>query len=430
MHAIGQMLCHNQTCSLLYFILIAYTATAAAFMVNHGSPALYETLDAVYADKDAKVCIWGSVKNDALLHYPSLWSQLLSQSFGSSTDLLETLTTEHSASSCNAVIIPISDYEIAVAMKPSLCKKTKVLQSDEFSFDIATVMFISPHLSYSDELMEAFDKNMINGKYAVIFERNFEMFKDNDFQISGVEELYKSMDYNASKVEEYMINKRQTGRLLPAVPIGSSSSSVESEGEYHIGYCGEDVFLDYNKTTLSIQELAFPLLITFIFSSVGLVMYLMSKEKKNVKLKHVKDIPMDEEAAKLLSCTKSSENFEVIKEQRIQGFESSDEFVSLEKSKLLDLLSAGRIMEDREGESKLMINISSTELEELCLENLDEGTNKEKLLSFKPSSDGKQSIDNILHDKSYDDNKRNIIRKDKKTHRSVKKFSLAKCIND
>ena len=289
-------------------------------MVNQGSTAHYESLDAVLADKEAQVCIWSSVRNDALLHYPPLWSHLLSKPFGTSAELLRNLTVEYSESSCNAVIIPISDYEIAVSGEPSICKKTKVLPSDDFSFDISTVLFISPHLSYSDELLEVFDKNMINGKYASIFQFHFEMFEEKEFNMSAVEELYKTFDYNTSKVLEYHQNKNRGGRfLVKAISTSSSSANLDDGGEYHIGYCDKDTFQDDNAAVLSLGELAFPLLFTFICSSIGLFSYLFSKCKKSVGMKYVKDDLTDEETAKLRVCAQSSGDFQLYEQLHQQS---------------------------------------------------------------------------------------------------------------
>ena len=155
--------------------------------MSGSTTALYDSFDAVLADKNASVCIWSAAVGDALLNYPPLWNQLSPQDFGSSIDLLGKLTTDYSNTTCNAVITTIADYEIAVTLNPSLCEETVVLPSDEFSFDIATILFISPHLKYSDELLEAFNKNIINGKYAITFQYYFELFKKNDFIVSKVE---------------------------------------------------------------------------------------------------------------------------------------------------------------------------------------------------------------------------------------------------
>ena len=93
------------------------------------------------------------------------------------------------------------------------------------------------------------------------------------------------------------------------------------------------------------------------------------------------------------------------------------------------MLSTGVIIEDPEGDSKLLMKVSSPELQKLYLNKVDERTSGEELVLFKNSTNEKEGVialDDISHDNKE---KKKSARKDKEfwTRRSLRKFTLAKC---
>ena len=267
-------------------------------------------------------------------------------------------------------------------------------------------------MKYSDELLEAFNKNIINGKYTKTLQYYFELFKKNDFKVS--------------KVEEEINNKEKqiegSRRLFKAVTTSSTSSTIGHEGEYHVGFCKKDADFNENAYTLSLEEMAFPLTITFLCSSFGLITYLRStKKKKNTDAK-------DGDCSKGRGETHSVNALSTFDPMNIhQGIQSAidaNKCVILEKdtnrSSILDVLTAGVVLEIPESDDKLIMKLSSKEFQQTDLREVDEDT-KEEAAPLLCGSHG--DIEKLT--KSEQNSSDATI---KKTRRSLKKFGLVKFV--
>ena len=247
-------------------IITAYTATAAAFMVLEGSPVVYESLSDFLSDTNARACTYGSAMQDIIFKEPEFDGRLYGLS-GGSTELIDSLGTTYDDDTCNIIMLPLEDYEIIVAHDDSYCDSTKILL-DDVSVIINNVIMINPHLDFVDELVTRIDENIDNGLYSMVYNRYYHAMKE--------------VNFDKAKSDENQIDSFNIRNLLKSTGLQSSFETKD------MSFCSHDADSDNENVTLSVKELAFPLTVTFLCSSIGLLSYLISKSMRDEKI-YMKD---------------------------------------------------------------------------------------------------------------------------------------------
>ena len=234
-------------------IITAYTSTAAAFMVLERSPTVYNSLGDFLSDQDARACTYGASVSDIGFEYSELSGRLFGLS-GGSTDLIDSLGTSYDDQTCNIILLPSTDYEILVTQNEVYCKTTKIL-TDDISVTIDNVIMVNPHLEYVDELVKWMNDYIENGLYEYITNVYYNSMKNFDFDISLV----------AMEMENNI-----TRNLRSSAAISSSSTEILDP------FCSNDDIND-SEPTLSVTELTFPLMLTFLCSTLGLISFYIGR---------------------------------------------------------------------------------------------------------------------------------------------------------
>ena len=385
---------------------------------------MYETLEDVSKDVNARVCTWTVAMTNILLEYSMLWDKLYNE-----YDLFNALGTDYSNDTCNVIIIPVSDFEIFAEKDPSLCDESEILPTSEFFVTIETVFYISHHFQYANEIIEAFDKYIDNGWYNVIFERNFQKLAYNNFDINEFE-----------KFEESINGERNLARASIYAASSSSPGSQETGEETYISSsCPSDPNENTEAVTLDIAELSFPILITFFCTTLGLICHwtynckssyrdkrIGTKESSTVD--HCKSTISTERSKKYIfnahtndaSSRKSFSDMStsdlVKKLQSTQGLSAHDKCAALEllpdRSGIIDLLFDNKALVVEEEENALMESLTLFELQYIAFNAIKadrDSNNSEDLNDLSPllwensleSDNPKQGIIELIMRNAY-----------------------------
>ena len=323
-------------------------------MVLAPSKTVFET----YADvnkKGSRICTYASLELEVDLYYPEVrdFLELLDHS---KEYLLDDMTgDEEDFKKCDALLLPKSHYQIAVAQNATYCDKSRLIVND-FDLPIPNVMYLSQTLNEArPDLLNRINMYIKNGTYTIYYhDKYFHDFKDVDFNVDK---------YKEDKEEELDGTSRKLlGDTLSIANLDDQSDSSN--------FCSTSS--ETELSAMNPKEMSTPIILTLACTLIGMLLYFIERKKikKNGKYNKIHDNPSAKEQhqAELYDILNTAENLPIralvtkLNEQNVPSNLISEALNALpDKSSLINLV----IEEDLSQASRRYEELSKKSISEL-----------------------------------------------------------------
>ena len=255
-------------------ILTAFTATMCAFLVSSSSNARYNSINDFVLNNKAMICTYQSINQDILYNHTFVEENLKAVSYDV-INILDQLIIENGE--CDAAILPITHYEYAVAKNDIYCSETKLIYNELLAEIDVAILFRNNLQSEKEELIVKIDDLILNSRYKYFHELYSLAFRNVAYEIAEIdneiEMMIKNRDMENSRTLRAS-NKKTTSNIDYTMV---DSAFIDS-------FCSESIGNNYGSKQLSSKELSFPIIITLLFTTIGLVVFLIETLQKRYRL--------------------------------------------------------------------------------------------------------------------------------------------------
>lgn len=241
-------------------ILTAYSATTAAFLVSaRGGSGAYTSLDDILKADNATICVHESTVNMFREQFLAASSVLDGKPYDSG-EFLDALGTDE----CDAVVL-IADYlSYLRAMEGvNVCSNVHILYQQSL-LDVDIHIPAYPLLAdMGEELVDQMNLLIEEGVYA----------KWHNEYVNRVVVAEAAAMSDGDDINSVTLNSDQQSYIAAAGTMSTSS------GSYLASLCGGSVELNLEKFELGARNLFMPIVLSLACSTIGLIVYMMSRAK-------------------------------------------------------------------------------------------------------------------------------------------------------